>query len=117
MSRPPRATYGDFIRRLPRADLPMAGVVGYLLAGEHGQAVFFELPAGASVPPHSHGPQWGIVVDGEIELTIGGQTGIYRRGDAYAIGDGEVHSVRVLTPCLAIDVFADPNRYSPVREG
>ncbi len=105
--------YADFIRALPQADLPMAGINAFLLAGEKGQAVFFELPAGASVPPHSHGAQWGIVVAGEVDLTIDGQKRTYRRGDSYFIGDGVVHSAEVHAPCLAIDIFCDPNRYRP----
>ncbi len=103
--------YPEFIKSWPLADLAFEGVKGYLLAAPQGQAVFFELPAGVQVPPHSHGAQWGIVVSGSIELTIGGETKIYRRGDSYVIGDGEEHAARVLEPSLIIDVFADPDRY------
>lgn len=103
--------FADFITRLPQADIPMAGVTAYLLAAKEGQAVFFKLPAGAAVPPHSHGAQWGIVVQGEIELTIGGVQRTYRKGDDYTIGDGVVHSAVVKTDSLVIDVFADAGRY------
>ncbi len=103
--------YADFIKALPQADIPMPGPLAYLLSGGPCQVVFFELPAGSAVPPHSHGAQWGIVVDGEIELTIAGQTRTYRRGDAYHIGAGVEHSARVLSDCRAIDVFADADRY------
>jgi quercetin dioxygenase-like cupin family protein len=103
--------YADFIARLPKADIPMAGVNAALLTGAQGQVVFFTLPAGASVPPHSHGEQWGIVVEGEVDLTIDGVERTYGRGDAYYIGDGVVHSAVVKNGCLAIDVFADPQRY------
>ena len=86
------APYPEFIKSLPKADTPMAGVTAHLLAAPTGQVVFFELPAGASVPPHSHGAQWGIVVSGEVELTIGGETKRYKPGDSYFIGDGVEHS-------------------------
>ena len=111
MSEPENPPYADFIKALPLADLPMSGVTPYLLAAPKGQVVFFELAAGAKVPPHSHGPQWSIIVDGEIEITISGKTRIYTRGDVYSIGDGEVHSARVLKPTRALDVFSDPDRY------
>jgi len=104
--------YSDFIKALPQADLSLPGVTGYLLTGQNGQACFFELPAGAGVPLHSHGAQWGIVVDGEIELTIDGVTKIYKPGDAYNVGAGVEHAVKVLKDAKAIDVFADNNRYS-----
>ena len=105
--------YADFIKALPQADIPMKGPLAYLLTGGPCQVVFFDLPAGAEVPPHSHGAQWGIIVDGEIELTIGGETNIYRKGDSYFIGDGVVHSGKITENCRAIDVFADADRYQP----
>ncbi len=105
--------YADFIQSLPQADIPMKGPLAYLLTGGPCQVVFYDLPAGSEVPPHSHGAQWGIIVDGEIELTIDGETKTYRKGDAYFIGDGVVHSGKVKDRCRAIDVFADPDRYQP----
>ncbi|MCB2190961.1 MAG: cupin domain-containing protein [Deltaproteobacteria bacterium] len=107
------AAFADFIKELPKAALGLAEVTGYLLAGPKGQTVFFDLPAGASVPLHSHGAQWGIVVSGEMELTIGDETKIYRAGECYDIPAGALHGATVLVPSLVIDVFAEPNRYSP----
>ncbi len=107
------ASFPSFIQDLPRAALAMQGVTGYLLAAPQGQAVFFDLPAGASVPLHSHGDQWGIVVSGELELTIGELTKVYRAGDCYHIPAGTAHGATVLVPSQVIDVFAEPNRYSP----
>lgn len=111
MSRNP--PYADFIKALPQADIPMKGPLAYLLSGGPCQVVFYDLPAGAKVPPHSHGAQWGIIVDGEIELTIGGETRTYRQGDAYFIGAGVAHSAELKAACRAIDVFAEPERYRP----
>ncbi len=108
-----RTPYADFIRALPQANLPMPGITAFLLAAPQGQAVFFELPAGTSVPPHSHGAQWGIVVRGAIDLTIAGETRTCRAGDSYFIGEGVEHSATLKEPCWAIDIFADPKRYQP----
>ena len=105
--------YPDFILNLPEADVPMAGVVGKMLQGERGEAVFFTIEAGAEVPPHSHGDQWGVVLDGEMELTIGGQTRRYRPGDSYFIPAGTVHSARFPVRCRVFDLFADAQRYKP----
>lgn len=106
------APYPDFLKALPKADIPMADVTAHLLAAPTGQVVFFELPAGSSVPPHSHEAQWGIVVSGDIELTIGEKTERYQTGDSYYIGDGVVHAGVILEDSLIIDVFSDPNRYA-----
>ncbi len=106
------APFSEFIKALPQAKVAMGGVAAHLLAAPLGQVVFFELPAGTTVPPHSHGAQWGIVVDGEVELTIGGDTKTYRAGDSYAIGDGQEHSGTAHTDCLVIDVFSEADRYA-----
>ena len=106
------APYPEFILALPKADIPMPGVTAHLMAAPTGQVVFFELPAGASVPPHSHGAQWGIVASGDVELTIGGQTKRYQAGDSYFIGDGVEHSGVIFEDSLVIDVFSQPDRYA-----
>jgi quercetin dioxygenase-like cupin family protein len=105
--------YPPFIRNLPQADVPLAGVVGKMLQGEHGLAVFFEIEQGAEIPPHSHGEQWGVVLDGDMELTIGGETRRYRPGDSYFIPAGTVHSARFPTRVRVFDLFADRERYNP----
>lgn len=111
MSQP--TPYADFIRALPQADLPIPGITAFLLSAPQAQAAFFELPAGTSVPPHSHGAQWGIVVQGEVEMTIAGVTRTFRPGESYFIGEGVEHSGTMREPCWVIDIFADPQRYQP----
>ena len=60
------------IRNLPQADIPIEGITSYLLQGENQQVVFMSFDKDVSVPEHSHEAQWGVVLDGESELTIGG---------------------------------------------
>ena len=104
--------YADFIKNLPKAKLAVEGPVAHLLAAPQGQVVFFELPAGSSVPPHSHGAQWGIMVEGDLELTIGEETLRLKPGDSYYIPAGVTHSARVLAFSRAVDVFAEADRYA-----
>ncbi len=108
-----RADYSETIKRLPQADIPVPGVRGWLSQAADHQIVFFEIPAGLEIPPHSHGDQWGIVVEGEMELTIDGQTRGYGPGDSYHIPAGTEHGAKFLTDFRAIDVFADADRYRP----
>ncbi|MBE0618207.1 MAG: cupin domain-containing protein [Proteobacteria bacterium] len=103
--------YPSIIADLPEADIPMAGVRGWLLQGSLRQAVFFELPAGAVVPDHAHGAQWGVVLQGEIDLTIAGARRTYRKGDSYEIPAGAPHSAQSASGALILDLFADPGRY------
>lgn len=72
--------YPDMIRNLPDADIPFKGVNGKILQGENHQAVFFVIEAIGVVAEHSHGAQWGIVFEGEMDLTIdGGNKNIHER--------------------------------------
>jgi quercetin dioxygenase-like cupin family protein len=104
--------YPEMIRELPEIDVALEGVRGWLLQGQNRQAVFFDIEPVGVVPPHSHCAQWGLVVDGEMKLTIGEETRIYRKGDWYYIPEGTVHSATFLTRVNVIDVFDDPQRYT-----
>jgi len=103
--------YPDFIRRLPEIDNPLTGVRGWLEQGEASQTVFFDIQTVAHVPPHSHCAQWGFVVEGEMKLTIAGETRLVRKGDHYFIPEGAIHSAIFLTRVQVIDVFDDSKRY------
>lgn len=103
--------YPDMILGLPEIDTPVAGVRGRLLQGERTQVVFFDIEAGARVPPHSHCAQWGLMIDGEMALTIDGATRTCRKGDRYVIPAGVVHAAEFRTRVFVMDVFDDPARY------
>ncbi|BBL80672.1 hypothetical protein Rxycam_01878 [Rubrobacter xylanophilus DSM 9941] len=104
-----------WILDLPGVETPFSGLEGRLLASPDGQAVFFRAERDVEVPPHSHGAQWGIVVTGRLELTVGGETSVYGPGDTYEIPAGAEHSARLPAGCSVIDFFQDPDRYEPVR--
>jgi quercetin dioxygenase-like cupin family protein len=105
--------YPEMIRKLPEIDISLEGVRGWLLQSEKHQTVFFDLEPVGEVPPHSHCAQWGLVVEGRMKLTIGGEMKIYEKGDWYYIPAGVVHSATFLTRVQAIDVFDDAERYKP----
>jgi quercetin dioxygenase-like cupin family protein len=46
-----------------------------------------------------------------MELTIGAETAIYRRGDSYCIPAGVKHGARLFAGFKALDYFKDPDRY------
>lgn len=71
-----------------------------------------DLPAGAVVPPHSHPhEQAGVVLEGELTFTVGGETRTLQPGDMWIIPGGVEHSVVAGDqPARALDIF------SPVRE-
>jgi quercetin dioxygenase-like cupin family protein len=105
------SVYPEMFEGLPEIDTPLAGVRGRLLQGEKNQVVFFEIEEGSQVPPHCHCAQWGLMIEGEMALTIGGETAVYRKGDRYFIPEGVAHGAEFRTRVFVMDVFADPARY------
>ncbi len=107
----PTEEYPDCIRNLPKAKMSFQGVQAFIAQGEQFQVGFFEIEPIGVVPPHSHGAQYGFVIEGEILLTIGDDTKLYKKGDSYYIPEGVVHSAEVKEFCRAMDFFAEPDRY------
>jgi quercetin dioxygenase-like cupin family protein len=103
--------YPEMIKNLPEADIPFDGVRGWLLQGETQQIVFFDIEPIGEVPRHSHGAQWGVVIDGDMDLTINGATKNYQKGDHYFIQEGELHSARFNKRTIVMDYFAEKDRY------
>jgi len=104
-------TYPDCIKKLPKAKVPFQGVHAHIAQGAQFQIGFFEIEPIGVVSPHSHGAQYGFVIEGELLLTIGDETKLYKKGDSYYIPEGVVHSAEVKTFCRVMDFFDEPNRY------
>ena len=103
--------YPEMIRGLPEIEIPVEGVRGWLLQGGEKQLVFFDIQPSGGIPPHSHCAQWGVMLAGEMKLTIGDETKTYRQGDSYYIPEGTVHSATFLSRVNVIDLFDAPDRY------
>jgi quercetin dioxygenase-like cupin family protein len=108
--------FPEFLRALPMVDSPLASLRGWMLGTDRALAMFYEIPDGVEVPEHAHGAQWGVVLEGSVEFTIGGETRTYRRGDTYYVPDSVPHRAVIHPGFVGIDVFADADRYRP-REG
>jgi quercetin dioxygenase-like cupin family protein len=101
------------IRCLPEADIPLHGVTAHLSQSESHQLVFMSFAEDVDLPEHAHAAQWGVVLEGEIELTIGGWTATYRKGDRYFMPAGVIHSGRIRAGFAAMDFFDQADRYHP----
>lgn len=106
--------FPDLITGLPGADVAIPGVTAHLLQGEGRQVLFMSFDRDARVPPHSHGAQWGMVLEGTIDLTVGGVERTYGKGDSYFIPAGIEHSAVVHAGYADVTVFADRDRYRPL---
>lgn len=60
------------IVELPEADIPIKGIAAYLSQGEGHQIIFMEFIEDVDLAEHSHEAQWGIVLEGRIDLIIDG---------------------------------------------
>jgi quercetin dioxygenase-like cupin family protein len=105
-------SFPEVITLLPEADIQFKGVRAWVLQGENQQLVFFEMDPSAQVPEHSHDyPQWGILIDGEMELTIEGKARICKKGDEYLIPARAKHRARFFRQTRVVDFFSERNRY------
>jgi quercetin dioxygenase-like cupin family protein len=106
--------FPEFITDLPEADIQYKGVRAWISQGDNHQVVFFDIAAGGKVTEHHHEtPQWGVVIEGELELTIDGKTRVYRKGDEYQIPARAKHSAKFRSRCRVIDFFCEKDRYKP----
>ena len=108
--------FPDFITTFPGIAVPFPSEVVQTAAvrSDGALVVFFTFLQEMSLPMHSHGAQWGTVVEGEITFTIGGETKIYRPGDSYSIPAGVEHGAVIRAGTRVIDVFQEADRY-PLR--
>ena len=103
--------FPDIITKLPKADIPIEGVNAYLFQGENQQIFFMRFEKDVEIPEHSHGAQWGVVLDGEIELTIDGKKYIFKKGCTYFIPKGVKHSAKIKKGYKDITLFNKKDRY------
>ncbi|MCP3923145.1 MAG: cupin domain-containing protein [Desulfobacterales bacterium] len=101
----------EMITSLPLIETPSDSIKGHLIQGESNQSVYFIVKAGTFLPEHSHAAQWGIVIDGEFEITYADKTYIYRKGDTYFVPEGTPHSGKYITDVVSFDVFDDNSKF------
>jgi quercetin dioxygenase-like cupin family protein len=87
------------------------GITGYYAHGNHVTFGYVEIKAGANLPAHHHvHEQITYIIEGELDMTIGGEFCPLRAGMFHVIPSNIPHSAIAKTDVIAIDVF------NPVRE-
>lgn len=109
--------FPDFIMAFPTMDVPFPDdvVQARAIRSDAGLVAFFTFLQDVELPMHAHKAQWGTIVEGEIELTIGGKTRVYRPGDSYSIPAGAEHGGLIKAGTRVIDVFQEADRY-PIND-
>jgi hypothetical protein len=96
------------IRNLPEADIPLKGITAYLSQGSDHQILFMAFEEDVDLPPHAHAAQIGIVLEGRIDLIIGGKKQTFTKGDRYYIPEGVEHSGTIYGGYADITFFNEP---------
>jgi quercetin dioxygenase-like cupin family protein len=100
----------DNIKNIPSKEV-VPGITGYYAHGEKHTLGLVEIKKGAIVPVHHHvHEQITFVLEGELDMTIGGEFCPLKKGMYHVIPSGTPHSAVALTDCVVIDTF------SPQRE-
>ncbi|WP_026841741.1 cupin domain-containing protein [Citrifermentans bremense] len=107
--------FPDPVRNLPQADIPLKGITAYLSQADSHQIIFMQFDEDVELPEHSHESQWGVVLEGRIELVIDGVKRSYVKGDRYFIPQGVPHSGRIYAGYADMTFFDQPDRYK-IRE-
>ena len=107
----PNSIFPKMIKDLPQVDIPLGGLAAYLVQGEKQQIVFMEFEKETSVPEHSHAAQWGVVLEGRIDLTVEGDILRLKKGDTYYIPAGATHRAKIYAGYKDLTFFNQADRY------
>ncbi len=87
------------------------GFRGRFIHSESMTHAYWNIDKGADLPEHAHVHEQVVnILEGEFELTVGGEKKIIKPGDIVVIPSNIPHTGRAITNCRILDVF------SPVRE-
>ena len=94
---------------VPAKDL-FPGIRARLVSGEKLMLARVELAPNALVPEHQHPhEQFGLLLEGEVDFTIGGERKHLVPGDYYIIPGNTPHKVETgPNGAVALDIFAPP---------
>lgn len=108
-----KSLFPEPILKLAAVDVPLLGVNARLSQADTHQILFMEFSEDAEVAQHSHEAQWGVVLEGRIDLVIGGKEHTFRKGDRYFIPEGVSHSARIHAGYADVTFFDAADRYRP----
>lgn len=101
----------SLLETLPEVDGYFEGGKAWLLQGTTHQVVFIKAAQDVAADEHEHEEQWGIIVDGEVEMTIDGEPRKLSSGDAVHIPPFVRHSGKALAGGFGIDIFHQVDRF------
>ncbi len=110
--------FPESVRRLPRTTL--SGIDVYVHDDGRTQVLFMELAADrteVTVPTHTHDVEWGVVVEGSIEMTIDGRVEEHGPGAVHLIAARVPHSFRFRPGTSSVHYFVERRVALPATSG
>ena len=87
------------------------GLIAKMIHMNNMTVMHVRIEEGSQLPEHSHvHEQVTNIIEGTLEMTVGGNTYTCGPGTCMVIPSNVVHSAKAITPCYVIDTF------QPVRE-
>ncbi len=100
----------QFVDTLPQKEL-CPGYLAKLIHGAQTTVSFVDISKGHALPEHRHPhEQVTYIVEGELEMKIGGETMLLKKGMVNVIPSNVPHSAMAHVDCKVIDFF------SPARD-
>lgn len=85
----------------------LPGFFGKMVHGDASSLVFWDIKKGGISPEHKHPhEQITYIVEGQLEMIIGGEKYLFTPGMVHVIPGNTPHSAIALTDCRIIDSFA-----------
>ncbi|MFA8301041.1 MAG: cupin domain-containing protein [Hyphomicrobiales bacterium] len=100
------------ISKHPQAKLSINGLNTRLIQAGDQQLIFMEFDNDVDIPAHSHDAQWGVVLDGSIEMIINGKKHTFVKGDSYYIKKDVIHSAKIKAGYKDLTLFDQADRYT-----
>ena len=93
------------------SDIPVKqtipGFLGKMVHGDSSSLVFWDIKQGHASPEHHHvNEQITYIMEGELEMVIGGEKMLLTTGCFHVIPSHVPHSAYAITDCKVIDSFA-----------
>ncbi len=85
------------------------GLFGKFLHGEKSTLAVWDIKKGSVLPEHYHeNEQITYILEGELQMTIGEVTTVFKAGNLQVIPSNVPHSALALTDCKVVDAWAPP---------
>lgn len=102
---------------LPDVEFPFEGAFeGRMVQGSNSQLLYCHFKEEFPVEPHQHAAHFGILLCGQITLTIGDETKTLGPGDWYLVPADTMHEAHMTPGTKSVDIWFEPDRFK-ARQG